>query len=40
MKKSKEDKQKDAQLSLSEWQVRNKEYLEKKLKKRPRSKQS
>ena len=30
MKKSKEDKQKDAQLSLSEWQVRNKEYLEKK----------
>ena len=30
MKKNKEDKQKDAQLSLSEWQVRNKEYLEKK----------
>ena len=30
MKKSKEDKQETAQLSLSEWQVRNKEYLEKK----------
>lgn len=30
MKKSKEDKQEAAQLSLSEWQVRNKEYLEKK----------
>ena len=30
MKKSKEDKQDTAQLSLSEWQVRNKEYLEKK----------
>ena len=30
MKKSKEDKQETAQLSLSEWQVRNKEYLEKR----------
>ena len=30
MKRSKEDKQETAQLSLSEWQVRNKEYLEKK----------
>ena len=30
MKKTKEDKQETAQLSLSEWQVRNKEYLEKK----------
>ena len=30
MKKSKEDKQETTQLSLSEWQVRNKEYLEKK----------
>ena len=30
MKKSKKDKQETAQLSLSEWQVRNKEYLEKK----------
>ena len=30
MKKNKEDKQETAQLSLSEWQVRNKEYLEKK----------
>ena len=30
MKKSKEDKRETAQLSLSEWQVRNKEYLEKK----------
>ena len=30
MKKSKEDKQETAQLFLSEWQVRNKEYLEKK----------
>ena len=30
MKKSKEDKQETAQLTLSEWQVRNKEYLEKK----------
>ena len=32
MKKSKEDKQETAQLSLSEWQVRNKEYLEKRQK--------
>ena len=37
MKKSKEDKQETAQLSLSEWQVRNKEYLEKKAKEKAKT---